>query len=289
MASSHRKKGRAARVIVVCVLLILVAAALTFYFLADRSVKALQQGATFDFTYQITSTDDQPTTLYTILQRVGATDGTVSGQYAPAKLQLALSDTSGVPFTHLYIDSSETLYDVGQLYSYLRTRITAAYPLAESLLPQWNLGDYISQTQLASVLGVELNTTELQDMTNFTLALAALKPVRPEGALDGYTYFQLDGGTASPTLILGLPLKNLFSRSRPLHVLLTIPDHAVAVQLTGTLSAADTTVLAPTSRMAEDDIARFTQIRETVESFLAFLQQLSSETAASSAASSSAA
>ena len=50
----------------------------------------------------------------------------------------------------MYISSSETLYDVGQLYKISALSITGSYPLA-SLAPDWSLGSYISQAQLASL------------------------------------------------------------------------------------------------------------------------------------------
>ena len=51
------------------------------------------------------------------------------------------------------------LYDVGQLYKNIRSSITGSYPLASLLLPDWSLGSYISQAQLASLLGVDTTAT----------------------------------------------------------------------------------------------------------------------------------
>ena len=47
------------------------------------------------------------------------------------------------------------------------------------------------------------------------------------------------------------------------------------IELTGTLTAADTIIVAPTSRMSDDDVASFVQIREALESFSQFIQKLS--------------
>ena len=92
----------------------------------------------------------------------------------------------------MYISSSETLYDVGQLYKNIRSSITGSYPLASLLLPDWSLGSYISQAQLASLLGVDTTATSLQDMTEFELPQKKLQRVQPENAKDGYLYFQLE-------------------------------------------------------------------------------------------------
>ncbi len=276
-SASSKKRSRAIVTVVLCLLLICAVAAGTVYGLLSHKVKALQNGGTFDCTYQVTSTAAETPALYGILNTVGATEGTVTGQYAPGKIQLALSAKgSSAPFTRIYIDQNETLYDAGQLYSILRQGITDAYPLAGLVLPSWSLGSYISQTQLAQVLGVELQAVEMQDMTGFSLALGALQKVTPDNALDGYTYYQLPAADANgPVLVVGLPLKSLFADSTPLHVLLTIPAHEVTVELTGTLTAAETVVIAPTSRMSDDDVAAFVQIRQALERFSEFIQKLS--------------
>lgn len=36
------------------------------------------------------------------------------------------------------------------------------------LIPEWNMGSYISQTQLASLLGVDDTATSLQSMSDFS-------------------------------------------------------------------------------------------------------------------------
>ncbi len=279
MASSASSKNRSRAVItvVVCLLLICVVAAATVYGLLSHKVKAIQNGGNFSFDYQVTSTAAETPTLYGILNTVGATKGTVTGQYAPGKLLLTLSTkSSSTPFTRVYIDQNETLYDAGQLYSVLRRGIVDAYPLAGLVLPTWKLGNYISQTQLATALGVETQSVELQDMTGFSLALGSLQNVTPDNALDGYTYYQFPAADANaPVLTVGLPLKSLFKDSTPLHVLLSIPEHEVNIELTGTLTAADTIIVAPTSRMSDDDVASFVQIREALESFSQFIQKLS--------------
>ena len=261
MASSKRKKHGAGYVVLIAVLILVllaVVAAATGYSLIARRVKALQAGAAFTFDYEITSTADSPA-LYTILQKTGSTKGTVNGLYAPDALQLSISAPDAVipagPLTRVYISSSETLYDVGQLYKNIRSSITGSYPLASLLLPDWSLGSYISQAQLASLLGVDTTATSLQDMTEFELPQKKLQRVQPEGAKDGYLYFQLDTGDASanaPVLVIGLEKSRFFADAIPVHILLTIPEHGVSIQLTGTVSAQTVVLTAPTSRMKDE-------------------------------------
>lgn len=281
MASSKRKKHGAGYVVLIAVLILVllaVVAAVTGYSLVARRVKALQAGAAFTFDYEITSTADSPA-LYTILQKTGSTKGTVNGLYAPDALQLSISAPDAVipagPLTRVYISSSETLYDVGQLYKNIRSSITGSYPLASLLLPDWSLGSYISQAQLASLLGVDTTATSLQDMTEFELPQKKLQRVQPENAKDGYLYFQLDTGDASanaPVLVIGLEKSRFFADAIPVHILLTIPEHGVSIQLTGTVSAQTVVLTAPTSRMKDEDIQTLVQIRDTIQSVLQFVQ-----------------
>ena len=159
-ASKQKKRGRAALILLLCLLVLCLAAGGTAYALLRQKVRAIQAGAEFDFSYTVTPA------LYGVLQQAGAAQGTVSGQYAPGKFQFALtSGKTGNAFTRVYIDAKETLYDAGQLYTYLRNEVVSAAPLAGLVLPGWSMGSYISQTQLASLLGVELSAAELQDMT----------------------------------------------------------------------------------------------------------------------------
>ena len=113
----------------------------------------------------------------------------------------------------MYVSGSETLYDVGQLYKNIRSSITGSYPLASFLMPDWTLGNYVSQAQLASLLGVGTEATSLQDMTEFELPQKKPQRVQPEGALDGYLYYQLDTGDTSasaPVLVIGFEKSKFF-------------------------------------------------------------------------------
>ncbi len=274
MASS-KKRSRAVITVVVCLLAVCIVAAATCFGLVSHKVKTIQAGGTFDFDYTITPTTADTPALYGILKEVDAAEGSVSGQYLPGKLQVSLSAKGAAsPVTRVYIDENETLYDAGQLYTTLRSELVDAYPLAGMFLPSWTLGSYISQTQLAQVLGVDLQAVELQDMSGFTLALGALQRVSPENAKAGYTYFQLPTADANaPQLIVGLPLKSFFDKSTPLHVLLTIPAHSVRVELTGTLTPANPVITAPASRMSDEDVASFTQIRQTIQQVIQTLSE----------------
>lgn len=286
-APKSNKRGRAALVVVLCLLALCLAAGGTVYGLLSRKVKAIQAGADFDFRYTVTSTASRTPALYGVLEQVGATQGTVSGQYAPGRFQFTLtSQKNSSAFTRVYIDTNETLYDAGQLYTYLRGEIVAAAPLAGLVLPNWSMGSYISQTQLASLLGVDDTATSLQSMNDFQLDLKKIKKVQPENAKEGYLYFRLetdDTAADSPVLTLGVEKSGLLRAASPaVHILLDIPAHGIHTELTGTVTPAAPTLTAPTSRMQDSDIASLVQLRQTVESVVQFVQGAASGTQSAS-------
>ena len=162
MASSHKKRTglRAALIVLLCLVLVCAVAATVLYSLVSRKIKAFQSGASFALDYTITSTEAEPPALYALLDKFGGTTGSLTGQYTPRAVQLALyptgtSTVNDAPLTRVYISEEETLYDAGQLYNKLRSTVVAEYPLASLLLPGWSLGSYISQDQLAALLGVD--------------------------------------------------------------------------------------------------------------------------------------
>lgn len=283
MASSHKKRTglRAALIVLLCLVLVCAVAAAVLYSLVSRKIKAFQNGASFALDYSITSTEAEPPALYNILAQFGGTTGSLTGQYAPSALQLALypvgtSTVNDAPLTRMYISEEETLYDAGQLYNKLRSTVVDTYPLASLLLPGWSLGSYISQTQLATLLGVDPAATSLQEVNDFQLDLKQIQTVQPANAKDGYLYFQLPNlGTDAdaPQLVLGLEKQGLLKTLSPkVHILLEVPAHHIHVELTGTVTAAQTVVTAPTSRMQDTDVENLVQLRKTIESVLQFVQ-----------------
>ena len=89
------------------------------------------------------------------------------------------------------------------------------------------------------------------------------------------TYALSDDGT---TLVLGFPMNSLFSDTTPVHILLTIPEHNVHIQLTGTVTAAKTVLSPPASRMNDGDIATLAQIRQSLEAIWKMIQSATQTT-----------
>ena len=277
--ASPKKRSRAVITVVCALLAVCLAAALVFFGLAKRKLSALQTGADFDLIYGVTAQSSTAPALYSILDEAGATSGRVTGLYSPGQLQLYLysstAETGGDNFfTDIYIDADQTLFNAGQLYRTLRQSVASRYPLAGALLPDWTLGSYISQNQLAQVLGVQTAQTSLQEMSGFSLKLNPRWIVHTEYDTQGFTYFQLPAeGADAPTVVLGLPLKSLlFDESIPVDVHVTIPAHGVSVTLNGVVRASVNSLSAPTDCIADSDIQSFVQLRQTLEQIAQTIQ-----------------
>ena len=146
--ASPKKRVNPLFVALAVVLVAVVVAVGVVFFQLHSKISALQTGASFTFRYEITPNSPDKPPLLNILERVNASSGSISGQYAPGKLQLSfyqLNEDDSVktsPFTRVYIDSEETLFDIGQLYTVLRQAVTDKLSIASVLLPEWSLGDY---------------------------------------------------------------------------------------------------------------------------------------------------
>ena len=98
MASSRKKRSRAVVTLLLCFAAVCIVAALVLYGLASRRLKALQQGADFEFTYAVTSQGGTThPALYSILDQAGATEGRMTGLYSPGQLQLYLYSRAAAP------------------------------------------------------------------------------------------------------------------------------------------------------------------------------------------------
>ena len=280
--ASPKKRSRAVVTVVLALLAVCIVAAVVLFNFAGRKLKALQQGADFDLIYGVTAQSGTTPALYSILDDAGATEGRLTGLYSPGQLQLYLysstartTETSGDNFfTDIYIDANQTLFNAGKLYRTLRESVASRYPLAGALLPDWTLGNYISQNQLAEVLGVQPAQTAMQEMSGFSLKLNPQWIVHTDYDTQGFTYFQLPSeGADAPTVVVGLPLKSLlFDESLPVDVHVTIPAHGVSVTLNGVVRAAVNSISAPTDCIADSDIQSFVQLRQTLEQIAQLIQ-----------------
>ena len=274
---SSKKRSRAVVTVILCLLAVCLAAGLLLFQRVNRKIQALQAGADFTLSYTVTAQDSTNSpALYSILKQLGATTGDVAGLYAPGQLQLYLYPAGGVSapesggtnfFTDIYIDADQTLFNAGQLYRTLRDSAAASVPLVGSFLPEWSLPNYISQAQLASILGVPNVQIAMQDLSGYTLTISRQNIVHPEDAKEGYTYYQFPtDSTDSPTVVLGLPVKALLKEEAiPVDLRVSIPAHGVHVALSGTVEPAVNSFSAPADRIQDSDIESIVRLRQALE------------------------
>ena len=192
--------------------------------------------------------------------------------YSRAKLCSALKAERHIRtdfFTDLYIDANDTYFDAGRLYRTLRDSIADSAPLVGAFLPEWSLPNYITQAQLAKILGVPNTQVAMQEMSGYTITLSRQCVVHPDYAKKDYTYYQFPSeGEDAAVLVVGLPLKSLlFDDTIPVDVHVEIPAHGVNAALSGTLKAGVNSLSAPVSVISDSDIDSIVQLRERLEQF----------------------
>ena len=87
--ASPKKRINPLFVALAVVLVAVVVAVGVVFFQLHSKISALQTGASFTFRYEIAPNSPDKPPLLNILERVNASSGSVSGQYAPGKLQLS--------------------------------------------------------------------------------------------------------------------------------------------------------------------------------------------------------
>ena len=63
------------------------------------------------------------------------------------------------------------LCSMPEVYPDLRDSVVSSYPLVGTFFPEWSLPNYVSQAQLAQMLGVPDSQVAMQDMSGYTLKL----------------------------------------------------------------------------------------------------------------------
>ena len=195
MLTSKSTAGAAVSSALRAVLALVLAAAVLlggFGLLLHSRIDALRSGSAFHFDYTVTSTSAQPSATWSLLEALGATTGTLSGQNSGSDLTLSwYAPGKEEPYTQLVLADGQVYLDVRQIYRTFLSGLHAQYPAIASLIPDWGLGDYITGSQMATLLGQEPAMNGLEQYQSGAFALAALEPAHPDQALDGYFYFTL--------------------------------------------------------------------------------------------------
>lgn len=258
------------------VLLVLLAVAvilLGLYGFLRYRMNQLAQGAAFRLEYTVQSTADTPTSAYKTFETMNGLTGTVEGESQADRLALrfyARGQTEA--FLDVYAGGGETLINIGRLYRYYVAGLAENYPLLAALIPDWGLGDYISQQQLALFLD-----QEPAQQTAFT----ALVPASYDAGRRGYLYFTPEGADeAAPGLLIGVSVTSLFSEEIELHVLMEDKPDALHFELSGTVTAQEVSIPEPTSRMADEDVDALRAVWQALRDLLAFFRDQTANQAA---------
>ena len=161
-----------------------------------------------------------------------------------------------------------------QIYRTLLSGLTAQYPAVSALIPDWDLGDYITQAQLARLLNSQPAVSAAGGYSAAAFAPGQMQRAYPEGALDGYLYFSPKQETGDVHITIGFPLRSLWSEFFHCHVLVELPGQGLRFELTGRALPGEYDIQAPASVMRDEDIDALAAIFEAVRSLLAFVQEL---------------
>lgn len=287
---SASPSSRRRRTALAAVLVLLAAAALALlglYAFLRAKATALQDGAAFLFDYTVTSTASEPSLAYSTLESLDALTGSISGQSSGSDLYLAWysvgadafqTDQAPGPdqaFTDLYVKDGQVYLNVRQIYRTLLSGLAVQYPAIAPLIPDWGLGDYITQTQLARLLGSQPAVSEMENYSAAAFSPRQLQRVQPEQALEGYFYFSPRQDTGDAEIVIGFPLRSLWTEFFRCHVLVDLPSQGLHFELTGRALPGDYSIQAPSSVMRDEDIDALAAIFDAVRSILAFVRQLS--------------
>lgn len=251
---------------ILLILLVIAVVLLGLYGFLRYRMSRLAEGAVFQLEYTVQSTADTPTSAYNTFQTMNGLTGAVEGQSQTDRFTARLyAQGQTEAFLEIYSGEGETLVNIGRLYRYYVAGLAQDYPLLASLIPDWGLGDYISQQQLARFFD--------QEAAPAGFSAQELVPVSYDAGRSGYLYFAPEGeDEANPSLLIGISAASLFSDPVEVHVLLNDDADGLRFELSGTVTAQEVSIPAPTSRMADQDADALRAVWQALRDLLAFFR-----------------
>lgn len=278
MSRSHSALSRPAKLAIRAGFILLAVAAallLIFYLIVRSRAGALQKGAAFSFDYQVTSTATEKSTAYTTLEALDALTGTLSGQSHGSDLYLAwYAAGQEQSFTDIYVQDGTVLLNIRQIYRTFLSGLTAKYPLIGSLVPDWTLGDYITQNQLETLLGKEPAVSEMERYSVSAFSPSDLEQVHPKNGMEGYLYFTPKQSWGDATVIIGFPIQSLWTEFFRCQVLVDLPSQGLHLEMNGKALPGDYEIHMPSSVMQDEDINALANIIQAVRSIIQLVKQI---------------
>ena len=248
---------------------------LVFYLIVRSRAGALQKGSAFSFEYQVTSTAAEPSAAYKTLDAMSGLTGTLSGQSSGSDLYLAwYAAGQEEPFTDIYVQDSTVLLNVRQIYRTFLSGLTAKYPLVGSLIPDWSLGDYITQDQLALLLGSQPAVSEMENYSVSAFSPSDLQQVHPQDGLKGYFYFTPKQTLGGADVVIGFPIQSLWTEFFRCHIIVDLPSQSLHLEMTGKALPGTYDIQLPDSVMRDEDINALSQIIQAVRSIAQLVAQM---------------
>lgn len=271
--STSRRPARWAVRVILVLLLIAAGFLLTLFFWVRSKTAALQKGAAFSFDYQVTSTAE-PSFAYSTLEALDGLSGTLSGQSNGDDLHLALyAAGKEEPFTQLYVKEGQVLLNVRQIYRTFLSGLTAQYPVIGAMIPDWGFGDYITQNQLARLLGARPAVSEMETYSVSGFSPRDMRRVQPADGLEGYLYFTPKESQGNAVVTIGFPLQSLWTEFFRCHILVDVPSQNLHFELTGKALAGEYEILLPDSVMRDEDISALSELLQAVRSLAALASE----------------
>ena len=272
--SNPRRPARLAVRVGIILLVIAAAALLAFYLVVRSRASALSAGAAFSFDYQVTSTAQEPSLAYSTLEALDGLSGTLSGQSSGSDLHLTwYAAGQETPFTDLYVQDGKVLLNIRQMYRTFLSGLTAKYPLA-GLIPDWTLGDYITQDQLAALTGTQPAVSEMEHYAVSAFSPSDLQRVHPENGLEGYLYFTPKQTQGDAVVTIGFPLQSLWTEFFHCQILVDLPTQGLHFEMNGKVLPGEYEIQMPDSVMKDEDIAALSDIIQAVRSLAALVAQM---------------
>lgn len=259
--------------------LVLLAAAaaflLVFYLVVRSRSSAFQKGSAFSFDYKVTSTAAEPSAAYTTLEALNGLTGTLSGQSNGSDLYLAwYAAGQEQPFTDIYVQDGTVLLNIRQIYRTFLSSLSAKYPLIASLIPDWTLGDYITQDQLAVLMGSQPAVSEMENYSVSAFSPSDLKRVYPQDSLEGYFYFTPRQSFGDAEVVIGFPIQSLWTEFFRCQILVDLPVQGLHLELTGKVLPGTYDIQIPDSVMRDEDINALSEIIQAVRSIAQMVTQM---------------
>ena len=172
------------------------------------------------------------------------------------------------------LEDGTVLLNIQQIYRTFLSGLSAKYPLIGSLIPDWTLGDYITQDQLAVLMGSQPAVSEMENYSVSAFSPSDLQQVHPQDGIEGYLYFTPRQSLGDAEVVIGFPIQSLWTEFFRCQILVDLPAQGLHLELTGKALPGTYDIQLPDSVMQDDDINALSEIIQAVRSIAQLVGQM---------------